>query len=179
MKNSVSASSLKTRRLVVCGILCAISIVFLLFGVITDVLDLTMLMMSSFCIVFAVIEIGNSWAWLVYGVTSVLALLLLPSKPLAVLYLMSGMYPIGKAAFEKLHPVLSWLLKLSLFNTIQIFYILVAQKLLGLTGPDYSFTAGVLLINNVIFLVYDFAMTVFISFYLIRLRRRLHFPSLK
>lgn len=179
MKNPVSAHSLKIKRLAVCGILSAIGIVFLMIGVITDVLDLSMLMLASFCIVFAVIEIGTSWAWLVYGVTAVLSLLLLPSKLLAVLYLMSGMYPIGKAAFEKLHPVLAWILKFSMFNTIQIFYILVAQKLFGMSGADYSFAAGVLLLNNAIFLVYDFALTVFISFYLVRLRRRIHFPSLR
>ena len=64
MKNVMTDKALKTRRLVVCAALCALSFVFLLIGAVTDVLDLTMLMLSSFCITFAVIEIGGRWAWL-------------------------------------------------------------------------------------------------------------------
>ena len=111
--------------------------------------------------------------------TAVLSLLIIPTKEIALLYLMGGMYPIAKSAFERLHPLFTWLLKLSLFNTVQLFYILAATKLLGLTGEGFDFTAPTLLFGNVAFLVYDFALPVFITFYLVRLRRRIRLPSLK
>ena len=44
---------------------------------------------------------------------------------------------------------------------------------MGITG------SAALLFNNVVFLVYDLALTVFISYYMIRLRRRLHLPKLR
>lgn len=178
-KNALAASSLNTRRLVTCGILCALIVVFMWIGAITDVLDLTMIMLASLCIAFAVIEIDVRWAWLVWGVSALLSLIMLPQKAAALFYLMFGMYPIAKSGFEKLHPVLAWTLKLSLFNTVQLFFILLAQKILGLSGEGYEFAAVALLFNNVVFLVYDLALTVFISYYMIRLRRRLHLPKLR
>ena len=178
-KTVMSKSSLRTRQIAVCGLLTALSVVFTWFGAVTDVLDLTMLMLSSFCIVFAVIEMGNRWAWLIWAVTAVLSLLLLPNKLAAVLYLMGGMYPIAKAAFEKLHPAVSWILKLSAFNTIQLFFLLIAQKIFGMTGADYSFAAGPILFNNLVFFVYDITLTVFITFYLVKLRRRLKIKSFR
>jgi len=60
-----------------------------------------------------------------------------------------------------------------------LLFILAAQKLLGLSGMGYEFTAATLLLGNASFLVYDFALTVFISIYLIRLRRRIKLPQLK
>ena len=176
---SHSESSRNIRRLVCCAILSALSVVFLLVGGVTGILDLTALVVASMCVAFAVIEISVRWAWLVWAVTAVLTLLILPTKEIALLYLLGGMYPIAKSAFERLHPLFSWLLKLSLFNTVQLFYILAAQKLLGLSGEGYDFTAPTLLFGNAAFLVYDFALTVFITFYLVRLRRRFKLPGLK
>jgi len=178
-KSTAAAASLRTRQLTVCGILCALGVVLMLLGAVTDVLDLTMMMLASLCIAFAVIEIGVKWAWLVWAVTALLCLLLLPSKTIALFYLLGGMYPIAKSAFERLHPVFSWLLKFSMFNTVQLLFILLAQKLLGLSGEGYEFIAADMLFNNVVFLVYDFALTAFITLYLLRLRRRVKLPKLR
>jgi hypothetical protein len=178
-KRILTKSALTTRRLVTCAILSALSVVFLLIGGVTGVLDLSAMVLAAMCIAFVVIEIQVSWAWLVWAVTAVLSLLLVPTKEISLLYLMGGMYPIAKAAFERLHPLFTWLLKLSVFNTVQLFYILAAQKILGLTGEGFDFTAPTLLLGNAAFLVYDFALTVFITFYLVRLRRRIKLPPLK
>lgn len=180
MKNtSVPSGSLRTRRIAVCSLLAALSIVFMMVGAITDILDLTMMMLASFCIVFAVVEIGEKWAWLVYGVSAVLSLLFLPSKSAALLYLLGGAYPIFKAWFEKYRSVIAWILKLSLFNTLQLLFILLAQKLLGLSGAGYEFVLGEILLGNVVFVVYDLCLTVCVTVYLVRLRRRLKIKSLK
>lgn len=178
-KSSVPSTSLRTRRIAVCSLLAALSIVFMMVGAITDVLDLTMMMLASFCIVFAVIEIGEKWAWLVYGVTAVLSLLFLPSKPAALLYLLGGAYPIFKAWFEKYRSVIAWILKLSLFNTLQLLFILLAQKILGLSGAGYEFVLGEILFGNIVFVVYDLCLTVCVTVYLVCLRRRLKIKSLK
>jgi hypothetical protein len=179
VKRSGAAAALRTRRLTACGILCALGVVMMYLGAVTDILDLTMMMLSSLCIAFAVIEIGVRWAWLIWGVTAALCLLLLPSKTIALLYLLGGMYPIAKSAFERLHPVLCWVLKFSMFNTVQLFFILLAQKVLGLSGEGYEFIAADMLVNNVVFLLYDFALTACITLYLLRLRKRMKLPKLR
>ncbi len=180
MKNNThTAASLRTKRIAVCSLLTALSFVFMMVGAITDVLDLTATMIASFCIVFAVIEIGERWAWLVYGVTAILSLLLLPSKAAALLYLLGGAYPIFKAWFEKYRAVIAWILKLSLFNTLQLLFILLAQKVLGLSGAGYGFVLTEILLGNVTFIVYDLCLTVCVTVYLVRLRRRLKIKGLK
>lgn len=178
-KTVMTKSALTTRRLTVCSILAALSVVVMLVGAITEVLDLSMLVLASLCIVFAVIEIGVKWAWLVWGVTSLLCLLLLPSKAAAILYLLGGFYPIAKASFEKLHPAASWILKFSLFNTLLLFYILIAQKFLGLSGTGYEFAILEFAVGNAAFLLYDFCLTACITLYLVRLRGRLKVKSLR
>lgn len=178
-KTVLTKNALTTRRLTVCGILSAIGVVGMLIGAITDVLDLTMLVLASLCIVFAVIEIGVRWAWLVWGVTSLLCFLLLPSKAAALLYFLGGMYPIAKAGFEKLHPAASWILKFSLFNTLLLFFILIAQKVLGLHGTGYEFAILEFAVGNAAFLLYDLCLTACITLYLVRLRRRLKVKSLR
>ena len=180
MKRKFTADrSLRTRQLVCCAILSALSVVLLLIGGISGILDLTALVVAGMCVAFAVIEIDTGHAWLVWAVTAVLSLLILPTKEIAVLYLMGGMYPIAKSSFEQYYPLYSWIFKLSLFNTVQLFFILIAQKILGLSGLGYDFTAASILIGNAGFLLYDFALSVFITFYMVRLRRRIRLPKLK
>jgi len=171
--------ALRTRQLVTCAVLSALSVTVLLIGGITGILDLTAMVIASLCLAFCVIEIDVRHACMVWAVTAVLSLILLPSKELAAVYLLGGLYPIAKSSFERLHPLFTWALKLSMFNSMFLLFILAAQKLLGLSGMGYEFTAATLLLGNASFLVYDFALTVFISIYLIRLRRRIKLPQLK
>jgi hypothetical protein len=175
-KNGVSK---QTRRISACGILSALGVICLSVGSLIEVMDLSMIMIASFLIAFAVIEMGKRWAWLIWGVTALLSLLLLPNKLAALLYLMGGMYPIVKSTLERLRPLLSWAGKLVAFNGVQILFLMIARELFGMTGLDFSLSWGVLLFNNVLFILFDIVLTVFITFYLVKLRRRLKIQSLK
>ena len=171
--------SKQTRRIAACGILCALGVICMSVGSLVEVMDLTMIMIASFCIVFAVIEMGKRWAWLIWGATALLSLLLLPNKLAAILYCMGGMYPIVKSTLERWRTLFAWAGKLVAFNGVQVVFLLVAQRLFGLTGPDYAFTLGAILFNNVLFILSDITLTVFITFYLVKLRRRLKIQSLR
>ena len=76
-----------TRRLAVSAVLAALGVVLLLLGSLVQVLDLSMAAIASLLVVFAVIEIGGKYPILIYLVTSVLSLLLLPVKTAALIYL--------------------------------------------------------------------------------------------
>jgi len=178
-KNLLTENTLRTRRLVCSAVLSALSFVFMWIGAVTDVLDLSMMMLASLCIAFAVIELGFKWAYLIWAVTSATTLLLLPSKAAAILYLMGGVYPVVKAYMERLPRILTWISKIAVFNVFQLVYILIAQKLLGLSGDMYSFLLPSLLFNNLLFVLYDIALSTFITFYMIRLRRRLRLPKFR
>ena len=99
----------KSKKVALAAILCALSVLMLLLGSILTVLDLTMVCMASLLVMLAVIEIGGGYPYLIWLVTGVLAVLLLPDKFSALLYLLfGGIYPIFKAMFERLHYIVAW-----------------------------------------------------------------------
>ena len=87
-----------------CAILCALSFVLLLIGAIFEVLDFSVAILASLPILFCLAEMGYSYAFLTYGVTTLLGLLLLPGTKFPVLLyaLCGGIYPILKKFLEKI-----------------------------------------------------------------------------
>ena len=91
-----------TRKLTTCALLAALGVVLLYLGSLVEVLDVSMAVIVSLFCIFAVIEYGGSAPWLIYAVTGVLSLILLPIKTPALLYLLFfGYYPILKEKLEK------------------------------------------------------------------------------
>ena len=70
--------SSKTRRMTACAVLCGLNIVIMYLGTVIEVLDLSASVVASLACIFAVIEMGGSFPWLIYAVTGVLSLILLP-----------------------------------------------------------------------------------------------------
>ena len=160
------------------SVLAALGVLLLTLGAFIEVLDLSMAALASLLVVFAVIEMGGKYPYLIYAVTAVLGLLLLPNKTPAVLYaLFAGFYPIVKAGLEsKLPRVHAWVLKLAIFNACLALAAFVAVKLML---PDaeqiLSYWYWLPIIGTPIFVIYDIALTRLISTYLQRWRTRFRF----
>lgn len=167
--------SQKTRRLTVCAVLCALNLVIMYFGSVIEVLDLTASVVASLACIFAVIEMGGSWPWLIYAVTGVLSLVLLPfPKTVALIYVaFSGYYVILKARIECLRRPFAWVAKLLTFNVALTVLVVLSTWILHI--PDGLFEANVFvyLLGNVTFVVYDIALTGLITTYLRVWRKRL------
>lgn len=164
----------QTKKLALAAILSALGVVILLLGSVITVLDLTAVALASFLIMLAVIELGGAYPYLIWLVTGILAMLLLPDKFGAAVYMgFGGVYPIFKAMFERLHPAVSWILKFSFFNTVLTVIIIVCNYVLRIPETGLGFTLPVYAICNVAFFLYDIASTSIITVYLIKLRRRL------
>lgn len=163
----------KSKKLAFSAVLASLGVVVILLGTYLQVLDMTAVAVSSLIIMMAVIELGGIYPWLIWLVTGVLAFLLVPDKLGAVLYIaFGGVYPIFKSMFERLHYVVSWVLKLSFFNTSLTVCILLTRYVLSL--PDAAgFDAVLYIIGNIVFVIYDFAASGLITFYLVKLRQRL------
>ena len=154
------------------AILSALGVLLLYLGSVIEVLDLSTGALASLIVILAVIEMNGRWPWLIYGVTSVLSLIILPNKFIALLYLLfCGVYPIAKAAFERLNYIISWILKFSMFNTALLITIFATKHILHIpdSGMDYSWL--VFGVGNLTFLLYDIAVTNLITVYLIKLRK--------
>lgn len=153
--------------------LSALGIVLLYLGSATNILDLTAVVVASLLIFFAVMEMGTPYQYLIYGVTSLLAVLLLPDKTAAFAYLLfGGIYPVFKAMFEKLHFVVAWILKFSYFNTVLTLMIVISKYIMHVEDTDMGFGILFYAFANFTFWLYDIAVSQLILLYLVKLRQR-------
>ena len=150
----------------------ALSVVILYLGSVVEVLDLSMAMITSMLCAFIVIETPSAWQYLTYAVTSLLSLLLLPNKFIAVVYaLFAGIYPIIKERIERLRSgIFQWGIKLVFFNTVLTVVFLVSQFVLAL---PMSLSLWVYLLGSPVFILYDFVLTKLITLYLFRIKQLL------
>ncbi len=165
---------MQSKRLVFASLLCALSFVFMYIGNLTGVFDLCAVVVGAVCTIFAAIEMGGAWPWLVFAVTGVLCALLLPDKFIAMEYIaLGGLYPILKAFFEKLPKIPSWAVKIVSFNIMLAACLALAKFVLGMQEEYIAFDIIVFAAGNVFFVIYDIALTVFIAYYFQYIRSKL------
>lgn len=171
----MAAKKYDTKRLAICAMLSALGVILLYIGAVIEVMDISLAVIASLTCVFAVIEYGGSAPWLVFAVTSVLSLVLLPQKSPAVMYaLFFGFYPILKERFEKMRVATCWILKEAVFN-LSLVLIFLSLRFLLWSEVDIPIELYViaLVVCEVVFLLYDFALTRLISLYVYKIRKRL------
>ena len=164
-----------TKRLTVCAMLSALGVVLLWIGSILEVAEISMAVIASLLCVIAVIEYGGAAPWLVYAVTGLLGLVLLPNKGIAAMYLLFfGYYPIVKEKLEQRPRVLRWVLKELIFYAAVLALAVVWKWLLFPEAvlPSPLLLVALLVLAQVVFVLYDIALTRLISFYVFRLRQR-------
>lgn len=163
------------KKIVVAGVLAALSVIILYLGCAIEVLDLTMSAIVSLLVVVVVIEMGYKYAWLTYIATAILSILLLPQKSPAIFYAcFMGFYPIIKSYLERINSALArWIIKLVIGNAaLALMFILMSLFL-----PD-EFEGGWLmlvtyLLGIIAFLMYDVALSKLITLYFVRIRERI------
>ena len=151
----------------------ALSFVAMFLGVTFGVLDLSALCLTSVVIVFCVLEMGGVYPYLVWAVASALAFLLLADKLVCFEYLLfAGIYPIFKMRFARLRPAVLWLFKLVFFNAALTACAAISMWVLGLDA-EAGIVFGWLLFaaGNVMFVLYDLALSAASAFYILRIRR--------
>ena len=178
--------SKKIKNLALCSVLAAFGVVILMLGSFIEALDLSAATIASLLVVVAVLEAKGFWPWLTYAVTATVALLLLPTKTAAIMYLFFGYYPIVKSKLEKLPKVFSYILKFIVFNVSLVAVFLVFELLF--TGISVELVPGIgknityliyCALGNVIFMLYDILITRLVSLYIFKLRDRIGFGRKK
>ncbi len=166
-----------TRALTVSAILCALGVILLALGSLLQILDITMAALASFLVIFAVIEIGGKYPFLIYAVTALLAILLVPYKTAPLMYLcFAGYYPLLKAVLEGHLPrVWAWVLKLVAFNAALALMLVLAFKLVAELTVPATWYYYLLPLCSVVFVIYDIALTRVITMYLHHWRQRFRF----
>lgn len=155
----------KAKITALCGMITALSVVIMLTSTLLPVLMYVLPIVTSIGVLLVSEIAGEKWGFGVYFSTAVLSMILLTDKETALTYtLFFGYYPLMKNAFEKLPRVLSRVLKTLVFNAAAVSIGFIGVWFLGVSGEEYTelgkFTIPLLLIlANVAFIMYDFAIT--------------------
>ena len=131
--------------------------------------------MAGLFIMVSVIELNVKWAVLTYFASAVIVFLLAEPEAKLLYILFFGYYPILKAVTERQKSrVLEYVIKFLIFN-LAVF--LTYSVFAGVFGIDLSFlsefgkySAAILLVAaNIVFLIYDKAVSQLAGFYMYRL----------
>lgn len=124
----------------------------------------------------SVLAAGRSAGYLCWAASGLLALILLPDKGIAALYLIFlGLYPVVKERIEAIRrPAAEWVLKLVCFDLALTFFWTVFRGMFLSGLPDWLGGNSLLLygVGNLVFVLYDIGLSKLIA--LIRVRVRSH-----
>lgn len=166
----------QTKKITLSAMIVALSAAFMALGGLIEVLDLSVLALTSLLVAFVYIEIGSPYTWLVWLCSSLAAFLLVPGSVVWGEYLaIFGIYPILKAYIEKLHrPLWIWL-KLLYINAVLWGLFFAFEFLLDFSIFIYDrlwLKIAVYFVANVAFVAYDLFLTVLIRAYFAKFRNR-------
>lgn len=164
-----------TSRMALGGILTAVSVSLLYFAAISPTGRLGLTAVAGLCPVIAVLYSGRSTGYLVWGATSVLGMMLVSDKAVALSYAtLFGLYPVLKSNFEGTKSrVISWVCKL-LYGTVGVVFLQkVLIRLLMQQSPHWMDRQLVpLSVMGVgVFILYDIGLSRLIGFISKRLGR--------
>lgn len=160
----------KTSNITRGGLFAALSLIFIYLSSIAPTNKLALLTLASFIIISSILIMGIKSSFILYIAVSMLSLFLLSSKGIAIVYLMFfGAYGFIKYYIEKLNKLpLEILLKLLFFNSslgiLFLLYDTLFVNLVDLSKIRFSLYI-VILALQVAFLVYDYVLTVFVSYF--------------
>ena len=152
----------QSRRTALCGLMAALSVMILTWGSLIPFATFACPMLAVLCLIPAVCEYGIGTALVMYTAAAILGLLLSPDKEIALLYVFLGWYPSIQPKVNSLPRFPRLAAKCVLFSVSMIVLYSLILYLFQLDAvvkefSEYStaMVAGMLLLGNVTFLLYD------------------------
>jgi hypothetical protein len=170
VKNSFSA-----KKVALGGILGALTIICLFLATTLPTNRISLYALSSFFVSIIVLEAGIGTAWLFYGASSILALLIIPNKVGVIPYIVFfGIYGVIKFYIEKIGRLVpEWIIKLLYFNICFFAAVHFMKELLNINVIANFPWWAVVLVFELIYIVYDYVYTLFIGYYKHKIRPKL------
>ena len=169
-----------TFRIALCSIISALSVVLLLLTSVIPFGTFAVPCMAGLCVIAIVIEYGSKWAFGVFAVVSLLSLFLAGDKESVLFFIaLFGHYPIIKGLIESKikSRVVQYIFKLIVFNVGAIAAFFAGTFLLSISAEEYTLFGvymplAFLLAGNLFFVLYDFAITSMVGYYVCNLRNK-------
>ena len=170
----------KSAKIALCGVISALAVVLMMLTGLIPIGTFALPALAGILSCIIVIECSLKHGLGIFVSVSLLSFFLAPDKE-AVLYYIAffGYYPILKNIIERIKSkILRIVLKLSSFNIAMVCCYYASMHILMI--PEDSFTLyGVnlpqvfLLVGNFVFLLYDYSLSMMISAYVIKFRKKL------
>jgi len=163
-----------TRKITITAVFTALSVVFMYIASLLPSGQLGFLAAAAMFGVAAAIECGLGSSAAVYIGASLLGLLIIPVKSVALIYILFfGYYPVLKALAEKAKSrIVEWLIKLAVMNSaLAIMFFAVSEIVFDISFIGNSIVLA-FVIFNVVFVIYDICVTYFTGFYIDKISSR-------
>jgi len=162
---------MKSRYIAENGLLVALTVVLLYVASIIPISKLSILTVASCLIPISIIRTSIKNTILVYIASSVLSFFLVPTNIALYYTLFFGIYGIIKYIVEKTNNLpLEYLFKLIAFNILLLIIYLITKSFFDISNSNLPLWT-LWLAAQIVFLVYDYALTLAISFFLNRLNK--------
>ena len=164
---------MKAKEITLSAALVALTIIILYLNLLLPISTLSILTLTALLVPIALMRGSMKSAILVYVASSIIGFFILPINIIMLYILFFGIYGIVKYYIEKISKLpLEILLKLIFFNMILfisffVFKFFIAMEITKL--PIWLFW----IIAQIVFLVFDYALTLLISFYLDRIHTKI------
>lgn len=163
---------MNSKRLTSNAFLISLTVIILYLNLILPISTISILTLASVLIPIALIRNSIKDAFLVYLSSSLIGLFIIPINIILLYILFFGVYGIVKFFIEKLNNlILESILKLTFFNTILLISFCFFKIILGINLiqiPIWLF----IIISQIAFLFFDYALTLLISFYIEKLHKK-------
>ena len=157
---------MKSKYIAESGLLVALTLVILYATSIIPISTLSILTVASCLIPISIIRTSIKNTILVYIASSILSFFLVQINIALYYTFFFGIYGIVKYFIEKAKNIpLELLLKLIAFNVLLGIVYLITKSFLGILSPNLPLWI-LWLVAQIVFLVYDYALTLAISFFL-------------
>lgn len=163
------------KKIAVNGILIALTVIVLFLATVLPTSRLSLYALSSFFTAVVIIELGPKNGWLFYISSCILALIIIPNKlgilPYAFFF---GMYGLVKFHVERLNRIIiEYILKVAYFNACLVLAILfIKEFFLASVKVEFPWWV-VIVVLEIVFIVYDYAYTLFVRYYREKIKRLL------
>ena len=171
----------RTGSIALCGVISALCVVCMFLTNTIPFATYALPALAGVLLIAVVMEQGKRWALLVYVVVSLLSFFLVGDMEAKFMFIcFFGYYPILKALFEGMRrPRFAFCLKLAVFNVAVIAVYFLLSALGGLAADEFkifgrSLPLLFLVAGNLIFLLYDYALSSLAVTYARRLQPKLH-----
>lgn len=170
----------KIKAITFSGISIALIVIFLFMASIIEVLDYSICLLCGLAVALILAEFGTSSALSVFVGSSILSLMMVPSKISVVLFVaFCGWYPLAKKYLEKFREPFGTISKYVIFNITLTIMILLFKELMIADFPQslpYCVIVAILYVAaNVIFGLFDTLITRLTWLYLHKYRKQFNF----